>query len=92
MTIIVTEASIAAMQARQTQEGDTLRGKSQAYRANSCPRSPVTNVGSTTKQQKRTRKQNKKRTKYEAIVTRMPHVMRMTITGQAANQVTWQSQ
>ena len=61
MTIIVTGASIAAMQAQRTQEGDTLRGKPQADWENSCPRSPATNMGSTTKQQKITCKQNKKK-------------------------------
>ncbi len=35
------------MQARQAQEGDTLCGKPQADWANSCPRSPAMNVGST---------------------------------------------
>jgi hypothetical protein len=53
MTIILTGASIATMQAQQTQEGDTLRRKPQADRANSCPRSPATNVGSTTKHTKK---------------------------------------
>ncbi len=59
-TIIITGASIATTQARRTQEGDTLWKKPQADWANSCPRSPATNVGSTINIQKRTCKQNKK--------------------------------
>ncbi len=46
--IIITGATIAATQARRMQEGDNLRGKPQADRANSCPRSPMMNMGSTT--------------------------------------------
>ncbi len=53
MTIIVTGASITTVQAQQTQEGGTLHGKPHANWANSCPRSPATNVGSTTKQPKK---------------------------------------
>jgi hypothetical protein len=76
ITIILTGASIATTQAQRMQEGDTLWGKPQEDWANSCPRSPAMNVGSTTKQQKRTCRQNKKRTNNEAIVTLTPCIMR----------------
>jgi hypothetical protein len=66
-TIIVTGASIATTQGQRTQEGDTLRRKPQADRANSFPRSPAMNMGSTTKQQKRTCKQNKKEQKTKVL-------------------------
>jgi hypothetical protein len=71
MTIIVTGASFAAMQAQQTQEGGTLRGKPQADRANSCPRSPVTNMDLTTNIRK---KNLQAKQKNKAVVTRTPHV------------------
>jgi hypothetical protein len=82
MKIIVTGASIAATCAHQTQPRGKLNGKPQADWANSCPRSPATNVGSTTKYVKTN---SQKTIENEAIVTSTPHVMPATIAGQAAN-------
>ncbi len=78
-TIIVTGASIAVTQAQRTQEGDTLHGKPQADRANSCPRSPTMNAGSITKQQKRTWKQNKKNTRHSRYGTYAMHHTRRSL-------------
>jgi hypothetical protein len=63
MTINVTGASTAAMQAQWTQEGDSLCGKPQADWANSCPRSPGTKVGLTTKHTKNELASKTKKTK-----------------------------
>ncbi len=46
-------ASIASTHAWQMQAGGPLNGKPQKDWANSCPRSPVTNMGSTTKHVKK---------------------------------------
>ncbi len=72
-TIIVTGASIATMQPQWTQEGDTQCGKPQADWVNSCPRSPTTNMGSTTKH---TKKNSQAKQKNDAVMTRMPRVTR----------------
>ncbi len=88
-TIIVTGASIAMTQAWQMQEGDTQCGKPQADWANSCPRSPATNVGSTIKHTKKTSQAKQKKTKPS---WHKRHASRVTIARQASNQVAWQSQ
>jgi hypothetical protein len=68
-------------QVRRMQEGHTLHGKPQADRANSCPRSPATKVGSTTKLKKR----SASKTKNKAVMTtRTPRITHTTIAGQAA--------
>jgi hypothetical protein len=66
------------------QEGDTLRGKPQADRENSCPRSPTTNVGSTTEHTKKNLQAKQKK----ELLWHVPHASRATIAGQAANRVT----
>ncbi len=68
----ITGASVAATQARRTQEGDTLRKEPQADWANSCPRSPATNVGSTKKHTKK--ELGSKTKKNKAIVTQTPRL------------------
>ncbi len=55
MIVIVTEASIAAMQAQQMPPWTRRHPKWETYTdwANSCPRSPTMNMGSTTKHTKK---------------------------------------
>jgi hypothetical protein len=57
------------MQAQRMQDRDTQRGKLQADWANSSPRSPATNVGSTTKH---TKKNLQAKQKNKAVVIRTP--------------------
>ncbi len=64
--------------------GGLLNGKPLADWANSWPRSPVTNVGLTTKQAKLNLQMTTKKQLWYVL-----RVMCMTIAGQATNQVTW---
>ncbi len=80
------------MQARWTQEGDTLRGKTQADWENSCPRSPVMNVGSTTKHTKKNlQAKHKKQSHCDTYAThhaqRLLDKPRIVLPGRASDTV-----